>query len=119
MQALPTLAPVPTQAEPNDGDQVVRPATATGGVPYWTRERIIRALDGWHREHLRAPSAREWWTAGPNHPTHWTVRNVFGSWNAALRAAGLRTRAQGDARIRPPRNRCEQSGRFVAADRAA
>jgi hypothetical protein len=81
----------------------------------WTRETILYALDLWHRKHLRAPSAREWWCAGPNHPSSWTVIKVFGSWNAAIAAAGLRVRARGEARTRPPRARCPETGRFVSS----
>ena len=61
--------------------------------PYWTKWRIIRALDEWHSTNLRAPAAREWWTAGDSHPSYWTVRAVFGSWKAALEAARRPDRA--------------------------
>jgi len=73
----------------------------------------VTALDAWHQQHLRSPSAWEWWSAGPDHPSHWTVRQVFGSWSAALTAAGLRARARGDVRVRTQRERCPHTGRFV------
>lgn len=85
----------------------------------WTRERILRAIDAWHRSHLRAPSARDWWNAGDGHPSHWTVRRAFGSWNAALSAAGMRTRARGEVRVRGPRERCPETGRFRAREQSA
>lgn len=90
------------------------PALSQSRRRRWTREAIIRSLDAWHSEHLRAPAAHEWWLAGPRHPSHFTVRAVFGSWNAALQHAGMQVRAQGDARIRRPRERCPVTGRFIA-----
>jgi hypothetical protein len=81
----------------------------------WTRQRIVYALDLWHGRHLRPPSAREWWLAGDDHPSSWTVIKTFGSWNAAIAAAGFRVRARGQARKRPQRPRCPVTGQFVSA----
>jgi hypothetical protein len=55
----------------------------------WTRERILQAIDA-HARHLgRPPKSREWGRGTAEHPSVVTVRNRFGSWNEALRAAGL------------------------------
>ena len=55
----------------------------------WTREAVVQALDSWHSSHLRAPRAHEWARAGEEHPSSTTVFRVFGSWSAALHAAGM------------------------------
>lgn len=79
----------------------------------WSRQSIVYAIDLWHRRHLRAPALREWATAGHDHPSYATVMRHFGSWNAAIRAAGLKPRQPGDVRNRTPRRRCPRTGRFV------
>lgn len=57
---------------------------------WWTRPRIIEAIQAWNVEHGRPPRAREWTTAGLNHPGNFQVRERFGSWNAGIAAAGFR-----------------------------
>jgi hypothetical protein len=37
----------------------------------------------------------DWEQAGENHPSRQTVARVFGSWNAAIAAAGYRPRPRG------------------------
>ena len=61
----------------------------------WTRETIVYAIDLWHRRHLRAPTVSDWAKAGPDHPSYPTVMRRFGSWNAGIRAAGLKPRPPG------------------------
>jgi hypothetical protein len=63
------------------------------------------ALDLWHRRNLRTPTKAEWTRAGHDHPCYVTVVAVFGSWNAAIRAAGFRQRKRGEPRggVRPRR----------------
>lgn len=62
----------------------------------WTRESIIYAIELWHRKHLRIPTTDEWDAAGPDHPSRVTVIRRFGSWNAAMEAAGFRPRRPGE-----------------------
>jgi hypothetical protein len=62
----------------------------------WSRTTVLYALDLWHRRHLQTPTAKEWNRAGDDHPSLATVRRLFGSWNAAVRAAGLRPRRPGE-----------------------
>jgi hypothetical protein len=75
------------------------------GEPYWTRERILRALQRDAKARGKAPSSTEWRRAlgvqqlafsrrGQRRPSLSTVLLVFGSWNAALTAAGLPTRTR-------------------------
>ena len=76
-----------------------RQAGAGGGVPppppapksrmKWTRERIIAALQAWAWEHGAAPNATDWRQAAPEYPCFATVYPLFGTWDAALAAAGL------------------------------
>ena len=79
----------------------------------WTRDTIAYAIDLWHREHLEAPTQDEWERAGDNHPCRVTVIRTFGTWNAAIRAAGLRPRAQGTNK-NWQRMRCPVRGRWCA-----
>ena len=59
-------------------------------VPKWTRERIVVAMQAWAAERGRPPAADEWRVSGLwEHPSQGTVRNVFGSWSAAVVAAGF------------------------------
>lgn len=78
----------------------------------WTRENVVYAIELWHRRYLRAPTVADWTNAGHDHPTRHTVQRVFGSWNNAIKAAGLRPRRQGEARHRWQRQRCPTTGRF-------
>jgi len=64
----------------------------------WSRETILYALELWHRRNLCSPTVAEWRLAGESHPSVTTVRAVFGSWNKAIAAAGLRPRRPGEAR---------------------
>jgi hypothetical protein len=82
----------------------------------WTRETIAYAIDLWHREHLRTPTVDEWEAAAPNHPCRQTVLRAFGSWNAAMQAAGFRPRGRGVTREPWSRRRCPQSGRWLPSD---
>jgi hypothetical protein len=84
----------------------------------WTRETIVYAIELWHRRHLRAPSALEWERAGENHPCRQTVMRTFGSWNAAIAAAGFKPKRQGQNRpeARSNRTRCPDTGRYLRRD---
>jgi len=68
----------------------------------WTRETISYAFELWHRKYLCTPTLSEWRRAGPDHPSSTTVKGVYGSWNAAVEAAGFRPRLRGHARRKPP-----------------
>jgi hypothetical protein len=63
---------------------------------YWTRESAAAAIRGWASERGHSPSSREWTgprrvraTEGHDAPCVQTVIRLFGSWNAALLAAGV------------------------------
>ena len=61
----------------------------------WTPDTIVYAIHLWHRQNSRLPLTREWEQAGENHPSRQTVMRVFGSWNAAMSAAGFAPRPRG------------------------
>lgn len=70
------------------------PDTPTRAAPPWypkkryTRDGMIRALRDFHTSHGAAPSSNQWTRLGL-HPTPVVIMREFGSWNAALDAAGL------------------------------
>jgi hypothetical protein len=80
----------------------------------WTHELVIYALDLHHRRHLRTPTKREWVAAGVDHPCVMTVRRLFGSWNAAIEAAGFVPRGPGGPRYGPRRR--DQRGRLLPSE---
>jgi hypothetical protein len=55
----------------------------------WTRQRVLDALRADARARGRPPRSADWFHAAAGRPTVGVVRNHFGSWNAALRAADL------------------------------
>ena len=62
---------------------------------YWTRERIIEAIQRWTREHGRTPTSTDWIHRGEHHPSATAIYShpesaLFPSWNEALRAAGVK-----------------------------
>ena len=78
------------------------------GEPYWTRERIIAAIQRWEKRTGKPPVVRDWRRSnGVGHGGHMkvgkrgsrpcvaTVQREFGSWNAGLIAAGYEPRALG------------------------
>jgi hypothetical protein len=79
----------------------------------WNRDTIVYAIDLWHRKHLATPTVAEWEQAGDDHPCRQTVQRVFGSWSAAIRAAGFRPRRRGQPRQPWSRNRCATTGRWL------
>lgn len=80
------------------------------GNGYWTGARIIAALQRDARRRGRPPTSREWQSSprpplqGRRRPTAQTVKTVFGSWNAALAAAGFDPRGPAD-RLGAPQSR--------------
>ena len=71
----------------------------------WTRDAIIAAIRDWAEAHGRQPSGLDWFYAGYGHPAKKTVYERFGSWNAAIAAAGFTPqqvgrRGQGPTQVR-------------------
>lgn len=75
-------------------------ACAGARATVWTRGGIVNAIRAFAAHEGRQPSALEWQRSRPStYPATATVLNVFGSWNAAIRAAGFEPQA---ARGGPP-----------------
>jgi hypothetical protein len=55
----------------------------------WRPSAVVRALQDAARAAGRPPRSAEWFRAAPDHPRSTAVRERFGSWTAALEAAGL------------------------------
>lgn len=72
----------------------MRAGPRSGGFR-WTHDMIVYAINLWYRKHNRTPLASEWEAAGENHPSRQTVMRFFGSWNAAMKAAGFQPRPRG------------------------
>lgn len=69
----------------------------------WDRESILAALRAWTAEHGRAPLSSDWRGADPSgrRPAIFRVQREFGTWAAAIGAAGLAT-AEEPHPDRPP-----------------
>jgi DNA invertase Pin-like site-specific DNA recombinase len=60
----------------------------------WTNEEIIAALQEWAARHGRSPNSCEWLSFSPDRPGSLCVRRRFGSWEKALKRAGLKPNAR-------------------------
>lgn len=64
----------------------------------WTREEIIDLIQRWEEEHRLSPAQHEFNSLrreGKEFPSASMVARIFGSWNDAIQAAGLRVRPRG------------------------
>lgn len=76
----------------------LEPAPQPRRTPRWSAEQVIAAFQQFAAEHRgRAPTVREWKRAGLG-PSRDATGRHFGSWSAAIRAAGLEPRREGAAR---------------------
>jgi hypothetical protein len=55
----------------------------------WTNDQITAALRAEAQRRGRRPRAIDWDRAEPDHPSRQLVRHRFGTWSAAVQAAGL------------------------------
>jgi DNA invertase Pin-like site-specific DNA recombinase len=60
----------------------------------WSDEEIVAALQEWAAEHGRSPNSYEWIAGSPGRPGSLCVRRRFGSWEKALKRAGLKPNAR-------------------------
>jgi Homing endonuclease associated repeat len=57
--------------------------------PKWSHDRIVAALREWTARHERLPTTSDRQIAGDDHPSRMQVWRRFGSWDAAISAAGI------------------------------
>jgi hypothetical protein len=72
-------------------------AQSVAGIE-WTPDLILAAIREWTYKHDTPPTAKTWRRAAMNHPAHTTVQRRFGSWNAAIAAAGYEPMTRGQRR---------------------
>lgn len=58
----------------------------------WAPGEVVVALRSWSRAHGRSPISKDWSRTTRDHPGSRAVADLFGSWSAALEAAGLQRR---------------------------
>jgi DNA invertase Pin-like site-specific DNA recombinase len=75
------------RASRDAGRRARRPAS-------WSNEEILAALRDWALRHDRAPNSYEWVPGSPDRPSSICVRRRFGSWDKALKRAGLKPNAR-------------------------
>jgi len=61
----------------------------------WPAYLVVASIREWTRQHGRPPTSPEWERASSSHPSATWVLTMFGTWNEALRAAGVANRARG------------------------
>ena len=84
--------------QPGRGNPVRCAPCAAEASRVWTCERIAEAIQTWAAEHDgEPPYANDWNTSARDrrYPSVRSVRNVFGTWNAAISAAGFEPRRVG------------------------
>lgn len=65
-----------------------------GGKPHYTNEAMVAALVAYQRGHGRSPSYNQW-ADDKREPSASAITMRFGSWIAALHAAGLEPNKSG------------------------
>jgi hypothetical protein len=85
------------------GPRPVKPTPLRDTRP-WTPLMVAAAISRWNTDHDRPPVMTEWDQAGPWWPSAFIVRRVYGTWNNAIRSAGLEPSPRG----RPANTRPEQ-----------
>ena len=73
--------------------------TCGGRKAHWGPVDIIAAIHAWNTEHGKPPSGKDWLRGTWQHPAEVTVRRVFGTWNAAIAAAGFQPRRPHATRV--------------------
>ena len=64
------------------------------GPSFWDEESVLEAFRRWEREHGKPPSSADWNRSGEYWPNDSRVRQMFGTWNAGMEAAGMPVRAK-------------------------
>lgn len=64
-----------------------RERAAANRKPAWTKDSTLAALRAWHEQHGSWPSGNSWEMSASDRPTSSRVRQLFGSWAAAIEEA--------------------------------
>lgn len=82
----------------------------------WTDEEILQAIRDWSTEHGKVPGYQDMnGTQGEGRPGASTAQKRFGTWTAAVRAAGLEPRVGGcQPEQRKSRLRCDRCGELTS-----
>lgn len=81
-----------TPSKRPDPSRPVCAACAGEHYARWSREAILDAIRAWARDRGAIPTATEWANATDVSPATSRVQAHFGSWNAAIEAAGFEPR---------------------------
>lgn len=73
-----------------------------GQQPELVKQQAIEAIQAHHREHGKPPTYHEWQSATVDRPCARSIARMFGSWNAALDAAGFFPRGSNGATYTDP-----------------
>lgn len=88
---------------------------------YWTRERVIEAMQAWATKHGYSPTYREWSRSGNDHPATATIlagpNPLFNSWSEALVAAGFEPRRHRNPKYKLTRAQRQEIRRKIREDR--
>lgn len=88
---------------------------------FWTREKVIEAIQAWATEHGYSPTSREWSRSGKDHPAITTILDgpnpVFKSWSEALIAAGFKPRHHRNPKYKLTREQRQEIRRKIREDR--
>lgn len=72
---------------------------------YWTRERVIEAIQLWYLEKGHPPVYAQWERSGPGHPAISSILDgpnpPFKKWSEAIQAAGFTPRVRRPEKKRP------------------
>lgn len=79
----------------------------------WASQDIVNVIRQWHAEHGELPCAEEWQQPG-DWPNYKTLCRRFGSFSAAIEAAGFAPRRRGDWRITAFGRRPQFTARSIA-----
>ena len=61
----------------------------------WTKDEMLQALQAWASTKGRVPRMLDWQVSSPENPNTTAVIREFGSWNHAIKEAGLEVNTRG------------------------
>lgn len=100
----------PTREKAQARERRLRSGVRIRKTARWTNDQMIEAMQRWAKEYGQPPSHRRWKRADrpPGYPSANIVSRRFGSWNAALEAAGFETLPFPNRRVTPTEDLIEE-----------